>query len=190
MLTAVSSASHSSSPFLVVMVCSCRRWGQSPPSFPPLLFLQSPVHPTRCQGGISCASPGRPHTHTYTHTQCWLANKATGTANKGEPCLRASPLLSLRCCEGKAWHHCHRLSVSGRHCCWEEERLVFGSWWNILVSSSVDELRCWRSAERIAGRENQSWVLSSFPQRPGVCLLFTGKSLTLVDIVCLLMLLI
>lgn len=158
----------------------------------PALLSSPPLSPKPCTphpvsgGDQLCQS----RQTTHTHTQCWLANKATGTANKGEPCLRASPLLSLRCCEGKAWHHCHRLSVSGRHCCWEEERLVFGLWWNILVSSSVDELRCWRSAERIAGRENQTWVLSSFPQRPGVCLLFTGKSLTLVDIVCLLMLLI
>lgn len=31
-----------------------------------LVFLHSPVHPTRCQGGISCASPDRPHTHAHT----------------------------------------------------------------------------------------------------------------------------
>lgn len=44
------------------MVCSI-------PTPPPLVFLHSPVHPTRCQGGISCASPSRPHTHARTQTK-------------------------------------------------------------------------------------------------------------------------
>lgn len=57
--------------------CSVRH---TPPSSLSL-SLWSSVHSTRCQGGISCASPGRPHTHTRTYTVCLVENKASSTAS-------------------------------------------------------------------------------------------------------------
>lgn len=56
--------------------CSVRH---TPPSSLSLSLKLCTPHPV--SGGISCASPGRPHTHTRTHTVCLVENKASSTAS-------------------------------------------------------------------------------------------------------------
>lgn len=150
------------------MVCSCMTVIVPTQSNPPLCFLQSPVHPTRCQGGISCASPGRPHTHTVS----WLVNKAPGTANEDKSCLHTSSLSSSHS------------TVRGRHDTiviafpYQKDDRFLGKQERTSVYSgiffSAVLLMSWDAGG--AQREQQvgkikSLVLSLSPQRPGVCLL-------------------
>lgn len=80
---------------------ACCRWCSPPPflnlngivhsqptaaSLPP-----QPCAPRPVSGGISCASPSRPHTHTHSN-----ADKAAGAANEAKLFVRrARPLLSV-----------------------------------------------------------------------------------------------
>lgn len=54
----------------------------------------------------------------------------------------------------------------------EENSHFWAIWGNIFASSGADELKCWQSAERIAGRKNHSWMLSGSLRRLRVCLPF------------------
>lgn len=71
-----------------------------------------------------------------------------------------------------------------------EEGVGVGVQWNIFVFSAADELRCWRSAERTAGRENQELGAELVSAVTGGLFTVTGKpDLGGYSIACLLVLL-
>lgn len=112
----------------------------------------------------------------YTTHTCSHADKAAGAANEAELFLRrARPLLSVPV-RGRhdtivvaSPHQDNRFSEG-------EEPVLGRRGFFFSIFHAAVELRCWRSAERTAGRKNEE--LGLFPRRPRVCLLL--MSLTLV----------
>lgn len=137
------------------MVCSCLYYSSILCTFPSLLFLWSPAYHTQCRGGggISCASTGRPHTNTHTEHMRVCVPLPILLANKASPCrwrwslpLRFTlpaavgggmtpPSLLVRI-NRDLWGGNGQLSVHDDH----------------IFSCGADEVKCWRSAGRTAGR--------------------------------------
>lgn len=83
-----------------------------PPSSP---SLRSPVHPTGVRGGSAVPVPAG---HTHTQYAGWRTKPLVlpvKTSYASALCLS----LFSRCRERKAWHHCRRLCLTGRHQFWE-----------------------------------------------------------------------
>lgn len=184
---------HSHTPlFPAGMVCSSGCVTTIATLRPPLLFHHSLGHPARCQGGISCASPDRPCTHTHTLTHARFAGWRTKPLMLPIEPSDASTVrrlfffffvvfcfLLLR--RSNVWHgHCRLSLIASSVFLGDEGEKRSGTSAHFgLFSSSWDAGG--------AQREQQVGIVSSrmlslFPRRPTVCLLLL-VTLTLEDVV-------